>query len=132
MAAFYTTNQKIIHLRSWVTSGQQLMDYCRETGVSRSSMTAWATKILGTDYTSTLRNAAQKAVLLKKIERMEAASLEGDEGKSSSKVLVMVKKSKSAKSTVSASISIDYMGAKISIDESAIESVFKALKAING
>lgn len=82
MAIFYTTNQKIVHLRTWVTSGQQLMDYCKESGVSRSSMTLWTTNILGVDYTSSLRNAAQKA--LKKIERMEVPSFMGDKSKSSS------------------------------------------------
>ena len=76
MAIFYTTNQKIVHLRTWVTSCQQLMDYCKESGVSRTSMPSWATGILGTDFTSTLRNVAQKA--LKKIERMEASSFMGD------------------------------------------------------
>ena len=48
----------------------------------------------------------------------------GRQSKSSSSALVMVKRSRSAKSVVAAPISIDYMGAKISIDESAIESVF--------
>lgn len=132
MAIFYTTNQKIDHLKNWVTSGQQLMDYCRETGVSRSSMSSWAMGILGADYTSTLRNAAQKAILLKKIERMEVAPHIGDGDKSSSNTLVMVKKRKTAKSATGAPISIDYMGAKFSIDEGMIESVFRALKAVNG
>ncbi len=132
MAIFYTTNQKIDHLKSWVTSCQPLRDYCREAGVSRGAMSSWAMGILGADYTTTLRNADQKAVLLKKIERMEEAPHIEGEDTSSSNRLVMVKKSKSMKSATSAPISIDYMGAKISIDESTIESVFRALKAVNG
>lgn len=129
MAIFYTTNQKIDYLKSWVTSCQPLRDYCREAGVSRGAMSSWAMGILGADYTTTLRNADQKAVLLKKIERME--DIEGEDTSSSNR-LVMVKKSKSMKSATSAPISIDYMGAKISIDESTIESVFRALRAVNG
>lgn len=132
MAIFYTRNQKFDHLKSWVTSCQPLRDYCMEAGVSRASMSSWAIDILGADYTTTLRDADQKAVLLKKIERMEAAPHIGEKDTSSSNTLVMVKKSKSVKSSTSAPISIDYMGAKISIDESTIESVFRALKAVNG
>lgn len=132
MAIFYTTNQKVSHLKSWVTSGKQLKDYCKETGVSRTAMSSWAKRILGADYTSTLKTAEQKAVLLKKIELMETTPHNCDENKTSSNTLVMVKKSKAAKSTIATPISIDYMGAKISIDESAIESVFRALKAVSG
>lgn len=132
MAIFYTTNQKIDYLKSWVTSCQPLRNYCREAGVSRGAMSSLATGILGADYTTTLRNADQKAVLLKKIERMEAAPHIEGEDTSSSNRLVMVKKSKSMKSATSMPISIDYMGAKISIDESTIELVFRALKAVNG
>ena len=48
----------------------------------------------------------------------------------SSTTLVKINKSKDVK-IPAAQISIEYMGAKISIDEKSIEQVFRALKAVN-
>lgn len=127
----YTTEQKFSHLKKWVTSRQELKVYCIEAGVSRSAMRGWATNILGPDYTSTLKNSEQKALLLKKIEKLEASTSMNGYGKSSSAALVKINKSKDVK-TVATPISIEYMGARISIDENSIESVFRALKAVNG
>ena len=126
----YTKEQKFSHLKKWVTSRQLLKDYCNEAGVSRSAMSLWAVSILGPDYTSTLRNAEQKALLLKKIEKLEtSSSMKGFE-EASSTTLVKINKSKDVK-IPAAQISIEYMGAKISIDEKSIEPVFRTLKAVN-
>lgn len=126
----YTKEQKFSHLKKWVTSRQLLKDYCNEACVSRSAMSLWAVSILGPDYTSTLRNAEQKALLLKKIEKLEtSSSMKGFE-EASSTTLVKINKSKDVK-IPAAQISIEYMGAKISIDEKSIEQVFRALKAVN-
>lgn len=126
----YTKEQKFSHLKKWVTSRQLLKDYCNEAGVSRSAMSLWAVSILGPDYTSTLRNAEQKALLLKKIEKLETSSSMRGFEEASSTTLVKVSKSKDVK-IPAAQISIEYMGAKISIDEKSIEPVFRALKAVN-
>ena len=126
----YTKEQKFSHLKKWVTSRQLLKDYCNEAGVSRSAMSLWAVSILGPDYTSTLRNVEQKALLLKKIEKLEtSSSMKGFE-EASSTTLVKINKSKDVKIPAT-QISIEYMGAKISIDEKSIEPVFRALKAVN-
>lgn len=127
----YTTEQKIEHLKRWVTSKQLLKDYCIKAGVSDSAMHTWAVNILGSDYTATFKSDEQKAVLLKKIEKLEASSLIKDFREGSSPALVKVNRSKKAQSITAAPISIEYMGAKISIDENSIESVFRALKAVN-
>ncbi len=130
----FTTEQRYSHLKNWVTSGQLLKDYCNEAGVSKSAMRRWSVNILGSDYTSTLRSRDQKAALLKKIEKREAGSLTlcKDGGKAHSGSLVKVSGSRQMVEAVAAPISIEYMGAKISIDERSVESVFRALKAVNG
>ena len=128
----FTTEQRYSHLKSWVTSGQLLKDYCNEAGVSESAMHRWSMNTLGSDYTSTLRSREQKAALLKKIEKRETSALCKDGGKAHSSVLVKVSGSRQMAEAVAAPISIEYMGAKISIDERSVESVFRALKAVNG
>lgn len=128
----FTTEQRYGHLKSWVTSGQLLKDYCNEAGVSESAMRRWSMNILGSDYTSTLRSREQKAALLKKIEKRETSALCKDGGKAHSGALVKVSGSRQMAEAVAAPISIEYMGAKISIDERSVESVFRALKAVNG
>lgn len=126
----YTNEQKIGHLKKWVTSGQLLKDYCYEEGVSISAMRRWSLDILGSNYTSTLRSTEQKAVLLKKIEKMESSSPSSECVATKTPALVMVSKAKKNRSKTH-SIFIEYMGARISIDENSIESVFRALKAVN-
>ncbi len=128
----FTPEQRYDHLKNWVTSGQLLKDYCNETGVSKSAMRRWSLNILGSDYTSTLRSREQKAALLKKIEKKETVSLCRGGEKAHSSSLVKVSGSKQMAGAVAAPISIEYMGAKISIDERSVESVFRALKAVNG
>ncbi len=127
----YKPEQRFCHLKNWIKSGKKLRDYCEEAGVSRTSMSAWAINVLGRDYTTTLRSLEQKAVLMKKIEALEGQTSFEAGNKSSSKPLVMVNKCKKAENNTAAPISIEYMGAKISIDEKSIESVFRALKAVN-
>ncbi len=127
MTIKFTKEQKIDYLKSWLTSGKLLKDYCKESGRSRVTMRGWAKEILGSDYTSTLGNTEQKAVLLKKIEKMK------DVDKCTPNSLVKIYKCKKVKDVlVSPSIFVEYMGAKISINENSIESVFRALKAVNG
>lgn len=131
MTIKFTKEQKIDYLTSWLTSGKLLKDYCKETGRSRATMRIWAKEILGSDYTSTLGSTAQKAVLLKKLEKMKDPTYLED--KCSPNSLVKVYKCKKVKDiSISPSISVEYMGAKISISESSIESIFRALKAVNG
>ncbi len=128
----FTTEQRFSHLKRWVTSGQLLKDYCDEAGVSKSAMRRWSLIVLGSDYTSTLRSREQKAVLLRKIEESETKSLYKDGGKAHSGALVKISRSKQREEVAAAPISIEYMGAKISIDERSVESVFRALRAVNG
>ena len=128
----YTTEQKFSHLKKWVTSGQLLKDYCNEEGVSESAMHRWALNILGSNYTTTFKNTQQKDVLLKKINELESPSKMGSIRKAQSNTLVMINRSKHKDSVIAAPISIEYMGARISIDENSIESVFRALRAVNG
>ena len=130
MAIKFTKEQKIDYLTSWLTSGKLLKDYCKESGRCRATMREWAREILGSDYTSTLGSAEQKAVLLKKIEKIKDAAYSED--KCSPKSLVKVYNCKKVKDILVSFISVEYMGAKISINESSIESVFRALKAVNG
>ncbi len=128
----FTTEQRFSHLKRWVTSGQLLKDYCDEAGVSKSAMRRWSLIVLGSDYTSTLRSREQKAVLLRKIEESETKSLHKGGEKAHSGALVKISRSKQREEVVAAPISIEYMGAKISIDERSVESVFRALRAVNG
>ncbi len=128
----YTKEEKFSHLKKWVKSGQMLKDYCYEEGVSISAMRRWSLNILGSNYTSTLRSTEQKAVLLKKIEKMESSSTPRASVENKAPALVMVSKAKDRKKSKTTPISIEYMGARISIDENSIESVFRALKAVNG
>ncbi len=100
--------------------------------VSKSAMRRWALNILRSDYTSTLRSREQKAALLKKIEKRETVLLCKDGEKAHSSSLVKVSGSKQMAGTVAVPIYIEYMGAKISVDERSVESVFRALKAVNG
>ena len=130
----YTTEQKFGYLREWVKSGQTVEDYCSTAGVSRNSINTWAKSILAGDYKSSLRDPNQKKVLIKKIERLESgaeSNQNGDAGTTSTS-LIMVSKAKSHSRSKATHISIEYMGAKISIDEKAIETVFRALNAVNG
>lgn len=128
----YTTEQKFSHLKKWVTSGQLLKDYCNEERVSESAMHRWALNILGSNYTTTFKNTQQKDVLLKKINELESPSKMGSIRKAQSNTLVMISRSKHKETVIAAPISIEYMGARISIDENSIESVFRALRAVNG
>lgn len=129
--AMYTATEKISYLKTWAASGQTLQDYCKNEGIGRTTMNLWAKNILADDYTSTLRNPEQKQILLKKLKKMESSSNTSENGKSQTPALVMVNKS-IQKKYKTAPISIEYMGAKISIDENSVESVFRALKAVNG
>lgn len=130
----YTTEQKFNYLKEWVTSGQSVEDYCSTAGVSRNSINTWAKNILAGDYKSSLRDPNQKKTLIRKIERLESGAeskMNGDASASSTS-LVMVSKGTVSRKSKSVPISIEYMGAKISIDEKSIESVFRALNAVNG
>ncbi len=129
--AMYTATEKISYLKTWATSGQTLQDYCKNEGIGRTTMNLWAKSILADDYTSTLRDPEQKQILLKKLKKMESSSNTSESVKSQTPALVMVNKSIQKKHKT-APISIEYMGAKISIDENSVESVFRALKAVNG
>ncbi len=128
----FTTEQRCDHLKKWVTGGQLLKDYCDEEGVSQSAMRRWAVNILGKDYTSTLRSQEQKVALLRKIEKKEAVSHHNNNGEGHSDALVKVSGRKMTTGNAVAPIFIEYMGARISIDERSVESVFRALRAVNG
>lgn len=128
----YKPEQRIGHLKNWIKSGMKLRDYCKKAGVSRASMSTWAVDVLGRDYTTTLRSSEQKAVLMKKIEALEGQTSFEAGNRASSKPLVMVNRCKKAENNTAAPISIEFLGARISVDENSIESVFRALKAVNG
>ena len=137
---FYTTEQKFNHLRTWVNSGKTIEDYCSTAGISRNSIKYWSKKILGEDYKFSLKDIPQKRLLLHKIDQLEntACMKQGREHSASSMVMVNKSQKRKANKSVagnireSAPITVEYMGAKISIDEGSIESVFRALKAVSG
>lgn len=139
---FYTTEQKFNHLRAWVKSGKGVEDYCITAGVSRNSIKYWSKKILGEDYKFSLRDISQKKLLLHKIDQLEntASIKQRNVHPVSVSSMVMVSKCQKKQDNKSvamnfqesAPITIEYMGAKILIDENSIESVFRALKAVSG
>ena len=140
---FYTTEQKFNYLRAWVNSGKAVEDYCSTAGVSRNSIKLWSKKILGEDYKVSLRDISQKRLLLHKIDQLENNNcMKQGSGNpfpaSSAMVLVSKSQKKGNNKSVavnfleSAPITVEYMGARISIDEKLIESVFRALKAVSG
>ena len=131
---YKTYAQRMEYVRMWAESGLTQGVFCAREGISSRTFSRWIKLAKENGFAGgSLKPSTARRELIS--WGNQSADIITDEKPFGSMVLVNRSKTEFAVTPVlneRTSITIEYMGAKISIDEGSIESVFRALKAVSG
>ena len=132
---YKTYEQRMEYVRRWVESGLTQVDFCLQEGINRKTFGDWIKLAKKGGLLPATRLESPYIVRSDAFSRSnQPADIITAEKVPTSMVKVTRSRTKSIVHPLNgkAPITIEYMGAKISIDEGSIESVFRALKAVSG
>ena len=133
---YLTYEQKLENIRRWAESGLKQDDFCAQEGISSRTFARWIKLAKDSGFLpagKSLGSVAAKSEFISRFNQpSDTATVEKPFG---SMVLVSRSRTESAVTPVlneRTPITVEYMGARILIDENSIESVFRALKTVSG